>query len=120
MRVGLMGFLLLAGIAPALAADVEHGRTIATRWCAECHVVAPDQAQAKADAPPFSVIAKTRTAEKLRVFLADPYPRMPNMSLSRDEIADLVGFIKAYGLAPDEKPEITLPQSDRVDREHRG
>jgi mono/diheme cytochrome c family protein len=122
MRAGFLGLMMLTGLAvsSANAADPEHGRTIATRWCAACHVVAPEQTQAKADAPPFASIAKSKTAANLRLFLADPSPRMPNMSLSRDEIADLVVYIKTMGLAPDETPEPPPPAPDTPGRDHRG
>ena len=97
---------------PALAADERKGETIAVRWCAACHLVKPGQSQAKADAPPFTAIATRRTYEDLRLFLANPYPRMPDMSLTRDEIADLVAFIKTYGLAPGETPPAPPPVKD--------
>ena len=120
--IGFLGLMFLAALAaaPVHAADADHGRVIAHRWCAACHVVAPGQATAKADAPPFEAIAKRRTGAALRLFLADPYPRMPDMSLSRDEIADLVAFIKTYGLAPGETPEPTPTEQDSIDRERRG
>jgi anti-sigma regulatory factor (Ser/Thr protein kinase) len=35
------------------AADPMNGERLAQRWCAACHVVASDQRQANADAPPF-------------------------------------------------------------------
>ncbi len=87
----------LAVVAPAWATDADKGRTIARLWCAACHLVEPGQTTAKVDAPPFATIATTRSAADLRAFLANPYPRMPNMSLSRDEIDDLVGYITALG-----------------------
>jgi mono/diheme cytochrome c family protein len=37
----------------ALAADVSNGERPAMRWCVACHVVAGDQREANADAPPF-------------------------------------------------------------------
>ena len=111
-RLTLMALLTMGAATPALAAVAGKGETIAVRWCAACHVVAPGQKQAKADAPPFTAIAAKRTYEDLRVFLANPYPRMPDMSLTRDEIADLVAFIKSYGLAPGETPPAPPPVKD--------
>ena len=113
-RFGVFGVLFLTAMAvsPARAADALHGHAIATRWCAACHLIAPEQTQAKADAPPFATLARTTTGAALRAFLANPYPRMPDMSLSRDEIADLVAFIKTYGLAPGETPDREPNQTD--------
>jgi mono/diheme cytochrome c family protein len=119
-RFDIFAVLALLAAGPALAADAGKGETIAVRWCAACHVVAPGQKQAKADAPPFAAIAAKRTYEDLRVFLANPYPRMPDMSLTRDEIADLVAFIKTYGLAPGETPPAPPPVKDEPARPRPG
>jgi len=35
-----------------------------------------------------------KQASELKDFLTDPHPKMPNMSLSRSEIADIVAYIK--------------------------
>jgi cytochrome c2 len=94
----LVGLIGLSG--PVGAADPETGLRIAKRWCAECHVVTPDQTRAKADVPPFATIAKRKTIKELTIFLSDPHPKMPDMSLSRNEIADIVAYIKTLGSAP--------------------
>jgi mono/diheme cytochrome c family protein len=89
--------LLLAGLCPALAAaaDAQHGKQLAQRWCAECHLVASDQRQASADVASFASLAGRRdfNAAQLAFFLLDPHPKMPNMSLTRAEAADLAAYI---------------------------
>ncbi len=94
------GLVLALGVfAPAAqAADIAHGEQIARRWCAPCHLVAPDQKEASADVAPFATVAKTKTDAQLANFLADPHPKMPDLKLSRDEIGDLVAYIRS--LAP--------------------
>ena len=79
----------------ALAADADNGKRLAERWCASCHVVAPDQKTASADAPPFASIAHTSgfNAEKLVFFLLEPHPKMPSMSLTRNEANDIAAYI---------------------------
>ena len=79
----------------ATAADANHGGDLAKRWCASCHVVAPDQKQADADTSPFVVVAAKPdfSAEKVAFFLLDPHPKMPNFSLTRSEAADLAAYI---------------------------
>ena len=59
-------------------------------------LVAPDQRQASADAPAFSTIARQADFDpgQLALFLLDPHPKMPNMSLTRTEAADIAGYIK--------------------------
>jgi mono/diheme cytochrome c family protein len=84
--------------AAAIPADPEQGEQIAKRWCAPCHLASPDQKQARADVPPFVTLARSKTDQQLAAFLTDPHPRMPNLHLSREEIADIVAFIRS--LAP--------------------
>ncbi|PWB58197.1 MAG: cytochrome C552 [Bradyrhizobiaceae bacterium] len=81
--------------AAALAADAATGRQLAQRWCATCHVVAPEQARASADVPSFAEIASRPgfNADALAFFLLDPHPKMPNMSLTRNEAGDLAAYI---------------------------
>jgi mono/diheme cytochrome c family protein len=79
----------------ANAADADHGQTLARRWCATCHVVAANQQRPTGEAPPFATIAKRTDFDvtRLRNFLLDPHPKMPNMSLTRAEAADLAAYI---------------------------
>ena len=83
------------GSMAANAADADHGRTLARRWCATCHVVAANQQRPTGEAPPFAVIAKRSDFNTTRLanFLLDPHPKMPNMSLTRTEAADLAAYI---------------------------
>ena len=89
---------LVAGVAsPAVAAgDADEGHALARQWCSECHVVDEEQTTGSADVPPFAAIARSEslTPEGLAAFLADPHPVMPNLSLSRAQIADLVAYIE--------------------------
>jgi mono/diheme cytochrome c family protein len=86
---------VVAGTAPTFAADPDNGERLARRWCAPCHVVASDQRSPTGEAPPFATIATKPdfNAAKLAFFLMDPHPKMPNMSLSRTEAADLAAYI---------------------------
>jgi mono/diheme cytochrome c family protein len=79
----------------AWAADPANGERLARRWCASCHVVAADQKQASADVPAFSTIARMSgfDRDELAFFLLDPHPKMPDMSLTRSEAADLAAYI---------------------------
>lgn len=81
---------------PAVAAgDTENGETLARVWCSSCHVVAEDQSAASADVPTFRSIARNplTTPDRLAQFLEDPHPVMPDMNLSRPEVADIVAYI---------------------------
>ena len=84
-----------AGVTPGLAADADNGGRLAQRWCASCHVVAPDQREASADAPPFATIAKMPgfDAQKVAFFLLEPHPKMPTMALSRRDAEDITAYM---------------------------
>ncbi len=80
----------------------EKGLRLAERWCAACHVVSPSQREATSDALPFAAIGERPgfNAEQLAYFLMEPHPRMPNMSLTRQEANDLAAYIAKAGQRP--------------------
>jgi mono/diheme cytochrome c family protein len=80
---------------PGFAADAAQGLLLAKRWCAACHLVAADQKEANADAPPFATIASAPhfSAEALAYFLLDPHPKMPDLPLSRYQASDIAAYI---------------------------
>ncbi|MCI4677920.1 c-type cytochrome [Rhodoblastus acidophilus] len=92
---------LVATLVPSAAiaaGDAEHGKIIAKRWCAACHVVSAGQKRASADVPSFFYVARHKSNLDVSSFLTDPHPKMPDMSLTRQEIADLTAYIRS--LAP--------------------
>jgi mono/diheme cytochrome c family protein len=94
--------ILLAGGAmadAAYAADAYNGGQIAQRWCEPCHVVVADQRGTTGEAPPFATIAKKPgfDASQIAMFLLDPHPKMPDMSLTRTEAGDLAAYIASLG-----------------------
>lgn len=76
--------------------DPANGEALARRWCASCHVVSADQKSAASDAPTFASIGRSGeiTAQGLALFLLSPHPNMPDMALTRKEVADLVAYIR--------------------------
>jgi len=79
---------------PAVAQDVEAGRQIAERWCQACHAIG--SAPIRNDTvPSFQEIARGPgvTSLSLHVFLSTPHHRMPDYSLTRQEIADVSAYI---------------------------
>jgi len=95
--VAALAALTLA--ADAFAADAGHGETLAKRWCAACHIVAPNQSLGQDNVPPFATIAKIPgfNADLISRFLMNPHPKMPDMQLSRDEANDLAAYIVRQG-----------------------
>jgi mono/diheme cytochrome c family protein len=97
-NLSILALLMVAAVvdsAPSIAADVNHGRQVARRWCVSCHLVAASQRQTTTEAPPFATIARKPDFDvnRLAAFLLEPYPRMPNMSLTRAEAADTAAYI---------------------------
>ena len=95
-----LSIIVVAGLSQgAAAADAGQGGVLAKRWCAACHVVAADQTTVSGQAPPFSAIGKTPDLDtaKLALFLLLPHPKMPDMSLSRAEAADIAAYIQSQG-----------------------
>lgn len=97
-RAAVAALALLASPA-AFAADAERGETLAKRWCASCHIVAPDQTHGADAVPTFASIARRPdfSATKIARFLMDPHPKMPDMQLDRSEAADLGAYIANLG-----------------------
>jgi mono/diheme cytochrome c family protein len=97
--LALVGFtaLLVMGPGGAAAADAANGGVIAARWCAHCHAVAPGSQRSDAGPPSFAQIGRNPAmdAGALAAFLTAPHPRMPDLSLTRREIDDLLAFIRA-------------------------
>ena len=90
---------LIVPFAPAVAADSNQGARLAERWCVSCHVPGPGMKTGPGtDAgPPFAQIAAdpALTEQRLRGWLANPHPPMPNLNLTRAEIEDLIAHIRS-------------------------
>lgn len=99
LRYGVLAAALVAAMPAAADGDPKAGEQVARLWCANCHTVADDQALASPDAPSFASLARRPdiTADGLSAFLVNPHPPMPDMNLTRDEIADLIAFIMSHG-----------------------
>lgn len=95
---------------PASASDALNGAGLAKRWCAECHAVSQAQPRAQADAPSFASISASRKVAEITSFLRQSHPQMPDMNLSRDEIADLIAYM--HTLAPPIEPAPAAPVKD--------
>ena len=82
-----------ANARPVLAA--AKGSQLAQQWCANCHVTGSSPTTKLQEGPPsFATIARIRTPDQLRTFLSRPHGAMPDLSLTRAEIDDLIGYIE--------------------------
>ena len=77
--------------------DVAAGRAFAREACNSCHVVEPTNVSPRivAIGPNFRDIAniKGMTATALRVFLTTSHPKMPNLILTPEQMADVIAYI---------------------------
>src|SRR5215510_1181306 len=97
MRIAALVSLTI-GIACATVAqaagNAEAGRQMVTRSCSSCHAT-DASATATDGAPPFSAVAKTNKERPawIRGWLMSPHPPMPNISLSRQHIDDVIAYL---------------------------
>jgi len=76
--------------------DPMEGRKIASTWCSNCHRIDSGGAgQAGDGAPTWAAVAAmpSTTSMSLHAFLMSPHGRMPDFTLSRGQIDDLVAYI---------------------------
>jgi cytochrome c len=77
--------------------DAVAGHAFAREACSACHLVDTKQQKSRlvVIGPAFRDIANTRgmTATALRVFLTTSHPKMPNLILAPEEIADVSAYI---------------------------
>jgi cytochrome c len=91
----LVSLLLTSVAAHSAGPDTSKGSQLAGQWCASCHITGGSPAGNVQQGPPsFRAIARARTADQLRTFLSHPHGAMPDLSLTRAEIDDLVGYIE--------------------------
>jgi cytochrome c len=94
--VALVALTFAAAAARPVWADAAKGGQLAQLWCANCHVVGAAPAGVVQQGPPsFRSIARSgMSTEQIRTFLLHPHGAMPDLSLTRSEIDDLLGYIQ--------------------------
>lgn len=85
--------VLLAAASSAQAQSEREGEMLARSVCSPCHVVAPGVGGG--EGPAFAAVAamSSTTGLALTAFLQTSHGKMPNISLSRDDIANLAAYI---------------------------
>ncbi|SME88022.1 Cytochrome c, mono- and diheme variants [Tistlia consotensis] len=94
--VALLGGLSSTAALAETAGSARQGAEVAGRWCTACHATGVGAKAADA-APSFEEIARDRSPDYIRGFLANPHSRqaMPRFELSRQDIEDLVAYIES-------------------------
>jgi mono/diheme cytochrome c family protein len=86
--------LLAAGAAQA--ADVERGRALTERWCADCHVTGPAAGGGDAGPPLAALTGDVAASDAaLTAWLTEPHDPMPDLGLTPPEIRDIVAYIRS-------------------------
>ncbi|MBX6322450.1 MAG: cytochrome c [Rhodospirillaceae bacterium] len=105
MRVPVPAVILAAGLclgaglataARAQAPNIVEGRALARQWCSSCHQVEPGGVMTDA-APSFASLANDPdlTPERLRGWLFDPHPPMPDFNLTYHEIRAIEAYLES-------------------------
>ncbi len=91
--------LLAAGAALAAPIpgqpDPVHGKVLAESLCTNCHLVGSGQEHVNADVPSFREIANLQgqTAGDIMAHIMLPKHPMPQIPLTKSELADLAAYI---------------------------
>lgn len=100
--VGVRRLLRFVAVALALqptiafAQDAINGEALATRWCANCHIVTRSATTGRADGvPSFPALAEApqTTDASLRRAMTASHSRMPDFSLTPREQSNLIAYI---------------------------
>ena len=98
LTLAAAALLALNTAALAQDADLEAGAAYATKVCAACHAVLPDeQVSPLPQAPTFQSVADTpgMTEMALTVWLQSSHPTMPNIVLEPDDMRNVVAYIRS-------------------------
>ena len=97
MVLGAAALAAASFSAKAQDRDITAGRDFAREACRACHMVERQpRALRRIDiGPAFRDIANTpeMTQTAIRVFLTSSHPKMPNLILPQEEIADVAAYI---------------------------
>ena len=88
--------LMCFGSVATRAQDMENGKRIAERWCADCHATGSPTSKARhPHAMPFQTIANKPgvSSELIAEFLMLPHVTMPNLLIKKSDAEDVAALI---------------------------
>ena len=87
---------IAASSAASAQGSADAGKSLAQQWCSSCHQIEPN-APAKDVAPPFASLAAKNAKDGAwtRAWLTNPHPPMQGISLSRQQIGDIVAYLQS-------------------------
>ena len=91
----VVGGVSVANAAPTTA-NARAGRELFMRSCVTCHAT-EDTSLASDHAPPLLSLARANKERpaSIRGRLMNPHPPMPNLMLSRRQIADIIAYLNS-------------------------
>jgi mono/diheme cytochrome c family protein len=73
--------------------DPQAGFAYAKEVCANCHAIVSNETSPVPEAPAFDEIANRMTAKALLVWMQSRHPTMPNITLEREDLMDVIAYI---------------------------
>jgi mono/diheme cytochrome c family protein len=97
--IAIFSLLLAYATGANAAANPEAGRQLIMRSCSSCHATEASRT-ATDGAPPLTVIAKDNKERPawIRGWLMEPHPPMPSISLSRQQIDDVIAYLRTLSV----------------------
>ena len=94
MFVATVAFAVTLSGSSGFAADAKRGKQFSQRVCSLCHAVSGTQSSPNAAAPPFRVVARSKSfREKGPALIWEKHPTMPNLALTEEEARDAAAYI---------------------------
>lgn len=103
---------VVGGFNSSAPSDVERGRAIVSANCAQCHAIGRDDSSPYERAPPMRTLHLKYQVENLAEALAEGITvghtgekQMPEVSLSPEEIDDLIAYLKSFKQSGDREAQ---------------
>jgi len=81
---------------PVLRGTPAEGKRVADKWCINCHLTSSERVDGSDAAPTWVSIASdpNKTDTYIRSFLTNTHGEMQGISLSRQQISDVIAYIR--------------------------
>ena len=76
--------------------DPQAGLAYAKEVCANCHAIVSNETSPVPEAPAFDEIANRMSAKALLVWMQSRHPTMPNITLEREDLMDVIAYILTH------------------------
>ena len=92
---GLAAAFVIAVVVTGLSADPIAGKSLADKWCVECHGIRANQLSPNLNAPTFPELAAepSITEYSLRALLRSPHETMPHITFTTEQLDDIIDYI---------------------------